>query len=147
MTSSTFLLFDFGTNEEAVQQARHKLEGWKQAFRLDKKMLFKFEREELPAAEPGAAEKSKGKPKAKAKPKETEAPAGRVKLVIRLHFSDHEKLSRQRWVERIPSEEPFKDAAPHVVHPTDVDFAETAKRFDELPGGGAGFPLGASDSI
>jgi hypothetical protein len=59
----TFLIFDFASNEEAAQQARHKLEGWKQAFRLDKKLLFKFERS---GAEPEqAAEKAKGKGKSR----------------------------------------------------------------------------------
>jgi hypothetical protein len=33
MAQSIFV-FDFGTNEEAAQQARHKVEGWKQGFRL-----------------------------------------------------------------------------------------------------------------
>jgi hypothetical protein len=42
----TYLLFDFGTDEEKAQLARHKLEGWKQAFRLDKKLLYKLERAE-----------------------------------------------------------------------------------------------------
>ena len=44
--AQSYLIFDFGTNEEAAQQARHKLEGWKQAFRLNKKLQLKFEREE-----------------------------------------------------------------------------------------------------
>jgi hypothetical protein len=39
-----YMSFDFGTDEEKAQLARHKLEMWKQAFRLDKKMLYKFER-------------------------------------------------------------------------------------------------------
>jgi|ERR1700726_3800551 len=55
----SFLIFDFGTNEEAAQQARHKLEGWKQGFRLDKKILLKFEREETEAAEDSGAEAAK----------------------------------------------------------------------------------------
>jgi hypothetical protein len=42
----SFLVFDFGTNEEAAQQARHRVDRWKQAFRLDKKLLLKFDREE-----------------------------------------------------------------------------------------------------
>ena len=53
----TYLIFDFGENEEAAQHARHKLEGWKQAFRLDKKLLFKFERLEPVKAESSSAEK------------------------------------------------------------------------------------------
>ena len=39
-----YLTFDFAKDEEKAQQARHKLEGWKQAFRLDKKLLYKVER-------------------------------------------------------------------------------------------------------
>src|ERR1700686_5855513 len=52
--AQTYFLFDFGPDEEKVQQARHKLESWKQAFRLDKKLQYKLERE-LSAA-PGTAE-------------------------------------------------------------------------------------------
>ena len=37
--AQTIMIFDFGTNEEAAQQARHKIEGWKQGFRLGEKML------------------------------------------------------------------------------------------------------------
>lgn len=39
-----YMSFDFGTNEDQAQLARHKLEMWRQAFRLDKKLLYKFER-------------------------------------------------------------------------------------------------------
>src|SRR5262249_60029221 len=42
----TYLTFDFGKDEEKAQQARHKLDAWKQAFRLDKKMQGKFDRKE-----------------------------------------------------------------------------------------------------
>jgi len=52
--AQTYLLFDFGPDEEKVQQARHKLESWKQAFRLDKKLQYKLEREQ--SAVPGVAE-------------------------------------------------------------------------------------------
>jgi hypothetical protein len=34
----SFLIFDFGGNEDAAQQARHRIDGWKQGFRLDKKL-------------------------------------------------------------------------------------------------------------
>ena len=61
---NSFLIFDFGSDEKAVQQARHKLESWKQAFRLDKKLLYKFEREEPPAgAAPADAAEEKAAPK------------------------------------------------------------------------------------
>ena len=43
-------ILDFGTNEEAAQQARHKVEAWQQGFRLGKKMLIKFEREHADAS-------------------------------------------------------------------------------------------------
>ena len=43
--AESILTFDFGTNEEGAQQARHKIEGWKQGFRLGSKMVLKFERD------------------------------------------------------------------------------------------------------
>ena len=45
-----YLVFDFASDEEKAQLARHKLETWKQAFRLDKRLVYKFERIE-PEAE------------------------------------------------------------------------------------------------
>src|ERR1700733_5344621 len=54
---SSYLIFDFGEDEEAAQQARHKVEGWKQGFRLGDKLALKFEREH-PDAE--ASESAKG---------------------------------------------------------------------------------------
>lgn len=140
--------FDFGKDEEKAQVARHKLETWKQAFRLDKKLLYKFERsgDGAPAAEPveakpapAKADKSKGKNQGKAKAKEESAPAPaapseNVKLLLRLAFSSHEKLSEQRWVQRIPTEEPFQAAAPMVLKPGDAKFTEAEKQFDDLAG-------------
>jgi hypothetical protein len=136
-----YMQFDFGKDEEKAQLARHKLEVWKQAFRLDKKLLYKFERADdgAPAEEPVAAttEKSKAKSKAKTKdepqaPKSTET----VKLLLRLGFSNHEKLSEQRWVDRIPTEEPFVTASPRVMKPGDAHFSDSEKQFEELNPGG-----------
>jgi hypothetical protein len=129
--------FDFGKDEEKAQLARHKLEVWKQAFRLDKKLLYKFERatDGAAAAEPVAAKPEKSKAKSKAKTKdESEAPASNesVKLLLRLGFSNHEKLSEQRWVDRIPTEEPFLAASPRVLKPGDAQFSDTEKQFDDL---------------
>ena len=129
--------FDFGKDEEKAQLARHKLEVWKQAFRLDKKLLYKFERaaDGAPEAEPVAAKSEKTKVKGKAKGKdEPEAPQSNetVKLLLRLGFSNHEKLSEQRWVQRIPSEEPFQAASPIVLKPGDANFSDTEKQFEEL---------------
>jgi hypothetical protein len=144
----TYLLFNFGTDEEKAQLARHKLEGWKQAFRLDKKLQYKLERGESEAkpdsesiqkaAEPAKAEKSKTKTKSKGKSAKTEAreeapPAnGKVNLLVRLYFSGHEKLTEQRWLDRIPSEEPFKEASPLVVRQGEERFDEIVKQFDSL---------------
>jgi hypothetical protein len=127
---NTFLVFEFGANEEAAQQARHKLESWRQAFRLDKKLQFKFDRGE--AAGDGDAAKVE-KLKAKDKTKSSEATArGDVKLLVRLYFSGHEKLSHQRWVERIPSEEPFKGASPKLVRQDEPGFGSIEEKFQNL---------------
>src|SRR5260370_18117106 len=146
-----YMSFDFGTDEEKAELARHKLEMWRQAFRLDKKLLYKFERtgpdasSAAPLAEeksekPAKAEKS-GKPgkgakgKAKAEPapeKKVVAPAGPVKLHLRLGFSGHEKMTEERLVKRIPGEEPFKDASPSVMRQGEPGFDETAAVFDAL---------------
>jgi hypothetical protein len=140
-----YMQFDFGKDEGKAQVARHKLETWKQAFRLDKKLLYKFERSSDGApAEPmdvkaatAKPEKSKGKSKGKATSKEESASAPvaiseRVKLLLRLAFSSHEKLSEQRWVQRIPMEEPFQAASPVVLKNGDAQFAEVEKQFEEL---------------
>ena len=151
----TYLLFDFATDEEKAQLARHKLETWKQAFRLDKKLLYKFDRatsgdgaqpsseEEKPAkaakeAKAKRAAKSKSKSKARSESDETEAAPKEassrepVKLLIRLDFSSHEKLSEQRWIDRIPTEDPFQAASPKLIKPNDAEFAETEKQFEDL---------------
>src|SRR6266567_1934769 len=150
----SYIRFDFGTDEEKAQQARHKLDGWKQAFRLDKRLLYKLERPENEAGEavskpevvekPAPAAKSAGKKaassaaKTKAKTskpapeKSTSSANGKVGLLVRLYFSSHEKLSEQRWLDRIPSEEPFKSASPKVVHQNDPEFESTSQQFETL---------------
>jgi len=64
--------------------------------------------------------------------KPVSAANGKVSLLVRLYFSSHEKLSEQRWLERIPSEEPFKSASPKVVHHSDPEFESTDKQFEAL---------------
>ncbi|HEY1482486.1 MAG TPA: hypothetical protein VGF19_07185 [Candidatus Acidoferrum sp.] len=132
-----YMLFDFAEDEEKAQQARHKLEVWKQAFRLDKKLLYKFDRpaddevseevEEKPAKTKGSS-KSKKKT-AKEDDDEVKAP---VKLLVRLAFSGHEKLSEQRWIDRIPTEEPFQAASPAIIKANDAKYEETEKQFENL---------------
>jgi hypothetical protein len=152
----SYIRFDFGMDEDKAQQARHKLDGWRQAFRLDKKLQYKLDRPESaasiaeaaskpqPVLTTAPAEKSKGKAAEKTKSKapsgkssaaSTEKPSpadGKVSLLVRLYFSSHEKLSEQRWLERIPSEEPFKSASPKVVHQSDPEFASTDRKFEDL---------------
>ena len=118
-----FIVFDFGTNEDASQQARHRVEGWKQGFRLGNKLQMKFER---------AASGKSGAEEAKSKKERPDERAERVRVLIRLDFSDHEKLSFQRWLERIPKEEAFKPASGRVVRQGDADFPDTQKLFDSL---------------
>jgi hypothetical protein len=128
----SFLIFDFGKDEEAAQQARHKVEGWKQGFRLGNKILIKFERDESasPPAENASPEKKGKSPKSH---KETDAaPHSTVRLFVRLDFSDHEKLSHQRWLDRIPTEIPFRSAESEIVRPGDPSFAKTTDLFDTL---------------
>jgi hypothetical protein len=145
----SFLVFDFGGNEDAAQQARHRVDGWKQGFRLDKKLQLKFERKET-ETKPAAASQtssapvksaSKGKTnKKKSKSgdgadKETSStpePPTQIHVIVRLDFSDHEKLSHQRWLERIPGEEPFKTASPKIVRMGDAEFEKISELFDSL---------------
>ena len=132
--AQSILIFDFGTNEDAAQQARHKVEGWKQGFRLGNKMLLKFERENSSEKENGDDSDdsaAKGKRKSAAK-KGNEEPAGRLRLYLRLDFSDHEKISHQRWLDRIPDEEPFKSATGETVRQGDAEFPKTSELFGSL---------------
>jgi hypothetical protein len=158
-----YIRFDFGTDEEKAQQARHKLDGWRQAFRLDKRVQYKMDRPESAATEAAAAPASAEKPTVAAEGKEEpaarattktagksgeskaakaeatkpeaakEAAAdGRVGLLVRLYFSPHEKLSEQRWLARIPAEEPFKSASPRVIHQNDPEFEATDQQFESI---------------
>jgi len=152
----TYIRFDFGTDEEKAQQARHKLDGWRQAFRLDKRVQYKLDRPESAEAEavtkPESVATEKPSAGAKTEDKAAEKPAGKragksaepvaakaapgadgkVGLLVRLYFSPHEKLSEQRWIERIPSEEPFKSASPKIVHQHDAEFEATDQQFESL---------------
>jgi hypothetical protein len=146
-----YMHFDFGADEEKAQEARHKLDVWKQAFRLDKKLQYKLDRpEEADAEEEDSATgdattgaKETEKSKSKSKPKlakragraedDSEANGtGNVSLLVRLYFSSHEKLSEQRWLDRIPTEEPFKSASPKVLRQGEPGFEEALKQFSDL---------------
>ena len=144
-----YMRFDFGASEEKAQDALHKLDVWKQAFRLDKKLQYKLERpedaEEEVEGDDGTAETSasqenetdqkKGKVRgewsAGKKAGSNSAPEGSLTLLVRLYFSAHEKLSQQRWLDRIPTEEPFKNASPIIIRQGDAAFQEATQQFDK----------------
>ncbi len=139
-----YMHFDFGADEAKAQQARHKLDVWKQAFRLDKKLQYKLDRpepEEEDADEQDAAEDGKN-PKSNSEGSSRKAAkidadsggngSGNVSLLVRLYFSSHERLSEQRWIERIPSEEPFKDASPRILRQGEPGFDGAVKQFADL---------------
>jgi hypothetical protein len=139
----SYLIFDFGKNEETAQQARHKVESWKQGFRLGNKLSIKFEREEAEEEEAEAAElkaeegKHAKKKKSSAKgAKDTGADDdesnANVRVIVRLDFSDHEKLSLQRWLDRIPTEEPFKSVEVTIIRQGDPEFGKTNELFETL---------------
>jgi hypothetical protein len=133
--AQSFLIFDFGPEEQPAQAARHKLELWRQAFHLNKKLEYKFERlsagdrqarenSEKPTKKKGAEAAQKAQPAAE--------PPEDIRVTVRLSFSDHERLSHHRWLERIPGEEPFKGAAPKIVRQGEADFEATSEHFDSL---------------
>jgi hypothetical protein len=142
-----YMHFDFGADEEKAQEARHKLDVWKQAFRLDKKLQYKLDRpeeadvDEEDSASGNAEDTEKRKSKSKSKPAKRAGGAesdsegngaGNVSLLVRLYFSSHEKLSEQRWLDRIPTEEPFKSASPKVLRQGEAGFEEALKQFSDL---------------
>jgi hypothetical protein len=145
-----YMHFDFGADEEKAQEARHKLDVWKQAFRLDKKLQYKLDRpeeadeeEDSASGATAAGEKHAEKPKSKSKSKHGKKAervgsgsegngSGNVSLLVRLYFSSHEKLSEQRWLDRIPTEEPFKSASPKVLRQGEAGFEEALKQFSDL---------------
>jgi hypothetical protein len=134
-----FLLFDFGTDEDAAQKARHRIEAWKQAFRLGNKVQFKVERQ-LSDAASNSPESHDREPKSKhgaikqehKAVKSDTGTAERIRLVVRLDFSAHEKNLFQTWLERIPSEEPFKSAKSESVHHAAANFVQVSDLFDSL---------------
>lgn len=124
----TFLIFDFGTDEEAAQQARHRIDGWKQGFRLGKKVEFKFDRQSREKNEKSEAD---GEAKPKSKNKES-VDDGKVRLLVRLDFSNHEKHLAQTWVDRIPADEAFKSTKSEVIRHNQPAFEKISELFDSL---------------
>ncbi len=139
--AQSILIFDFGTNEEAAQQARLKVDAWQQGSRLGKKILLKFDRQESNGSSEAAATdspatkapKGKSKKSSETQPEKENAPStDTVRVLIRLDFSGHEKLTLQRWLDRIPSEAPFNSARAQTVRHSDAAFPETSALFDSI---------------
>jgi len=139
----SYLIFDFGNNEAAAQQARHKVESWKQGFRLGNKITIKFERDEAEDETDAAAKhdagggKRGGKKKSSAKAakdaaEDKDEDNASVRVLVRLDFSDHEKLSLQRWLDRIPTEEPFRSVEAAIIRQGDPEFVKTTELFETL---------------
>lgn len=121
--AKAFLLFDFGSDEDAAQKARLRLEAWRQAFRLGNKVQFKVERAALDGENAEGSEKSGSKAKEKSQP---------IRMLVRLDFSPHEKHLFQTWLARIPSEEPFSSTKPETIQRGSANFDGTSDRFDLL---------------
>jgi len=120
--SQSILIFDFANNEESAQQAWHRAEAWKKGFRLGNKLLVKFER----TLEDSSTESAKSKKKSE------DEGQSRIRLLVRLAFSDHEKLSYTRWLDRIPTEEPFKATKQEIHHQDDPGYDKAVELFDSL---------------
>src|SRR6266566_2360426 len=99
----SYIRFDFGTDEERAQEARHKLDGWRQAFRLDKKLQYKLDRPESAVVETVS----------KPEPAATVAPPAKVK---------------GKAAEKTKG----KAASPKVIHHGDMEFEATDKQFETL---------------
>jgi hypothetical protein len=108
-------------------------------------MVLKFERDNAAeqteqdenASGKAKQESSKKKPAAKKRAAKDDGQdaaetSGRVRLLLRLNFSEHEKLSHQRWLDRIPAEEPFKSVKTETVRTGDPEFPAIAELFDSL---------------
>jgi hypothetical protein len=167
----TYMIFDF-PGEEMAQQARHKLETWKQAFRLDKKLQYKLDRGEEPevadpesdeaeqetkpaeksgkgakAAKAGKASKSNGKggkggkgdSKSDDESDDEVVGIGPVKVLVRLYFSAHEKMSEKRILDKINGDDLFKNAPHRVAGEGKAGFAEALAEFDRLGGADRAF--------
>ena len=74
-------------------------------------------------------EEKSEKPKKKSETKEEKS---HIRLLVRLAFSDHEKLTYTRWLDRIPTEEPFKNAKHEIHNQNDPGYEKAQELFDSL---------------
>ena len=99
----TFLIFEF-VDTELAAEARRKIDGWVRAFKLAHGQLSAV------VASAGDGEQ----------------------LIVRLAFQPGEQLSFERWLERIPAEEPFDSADCRALSHSDRGYTETSDTFTRL---------------
>jgi len=98
----TYWVFEFSDEAEAKHGA-HRIRTWAQAFKLSLGQL-----------------------------RAVVEPQGRHRLLVRLTFGPGEELSYRRWCERIPSEEPFKNAKGSLVEPISAAYGDIQAVFSRL---------------
>jgi len=113
----SYIRFDFGTDEEKAQQARHKLDGWRQAFRLDKKLQYKVDR---PESAPAAAIPGPNPPRHRLSQKNPK-PNQRKRLRARPHPLNQARRQPKNRLPRRPTES-------QPAHPPVFFFARKAFR-------------------
>ena len=97
----------------------------------------KDKKKSRPAAEAKSEKKparkgAKGKAKEEAEPAKLAPSYAEIKLILRLALPNHEKLTEQRLLKRISSEEPFASASPKTIRQGDAGFGEVDSLFLEL---------------
>lgn len=99
----TYLIFEFSGPQEA-EQGRRRISGWAKAFKLVYEQL-------AAVVEPGN---------------------GAARVIVRLAFGVGEELSYDRWLRRIPSEEPFDNVQCRLVESGSPEFTPVRESFLRL---------------
>lgn len=99
---AAYLIFDFGEDRSAAEQALSVLEQWRKSFKL---------RDQLLAREMTVEEGTR--------------------VTVRLAFEEFEKLAFERWLERIPREELFARAGLEIIRPGDERFRWVGEWFGQ----------------
>lgn len=101
--NETFLVFSFA-DSAAAGQGRLRIAGWSKAFKLAFDQLSAV-------VEPGESG---------------------ARLIVRFVFEPGEKLSYERWLDRIPNEEPFVNTEFEMVESSDPEHAALREIFTRL---------------
>ena len=95
-----YLIFDFGQDRMAAEEAVAAVEGWRGSFKLRDQLLAR----EKPAEEG-------------------------IRVVVRLAFEEFERLGFERWLQRIPGEEVFARAGLEMIRSGDERFGWAVEWF------------------